>query len=595
MLKERRQKRILAALGRDGAVDINELVRMMPEVSRVTLRRDIAELAEAGALKRTHGGAVLADSERLSAAYTGPTVVSPEGMPADLDSMDAVVLPPIEGRGGDALRRQIVRRGLPFLAESSAQVGGTYLGPDNYVAGFALGELAGAQASGPQITLLAVCQPELANTRARTDGFIEGFAKAFDGDVTTLRVNGKGNYKAALRVASDALGANQGVPKTAATVAFGVNDHTALGIMDAAEKLNQVISIYACGGEHPAFVGRLADNGCLKAVAAFFPTIVGEYAVDLLAHTLRGNDLPEQALTPHALITSANLGDFYHASQGDWALRDDHCYQIDNVPLRPARSGKVPGKIGFMPHYPAHDWYRLMIQAMKARCADHGLELVVAPPHQGIAAEVSRLRRLLAAAAAQRVQPDQTIILGEGEVTLQLAQELRARAFDAPDRLRGVTIITNSLDVLSQLENAPSLKVIMTSGEYQPADRCLVGPSLGALFERMRADIAFLSVSGVTPEFGISNVDERLALAASRFVNAARRTIALADHTLVGADANHRIARAGDFHELITDDGALPGDRQRLRNAAVDVFVVEEPGVSTAPTNRAAPTQFQTA
>lgn len=595
MLKERRQKRILVALNRDGAVDINELVRMMPEVSRVTLRRDIAELADVGALKRTHGGAVLADSDRLAAGYTGPTVVPLERLPADLDVMDAVVLPPIEGRGGDALRRQIVRRGLPFLAESSAQPGGIYLGPDNYAAGFALGELAGSQAKASQVTLLVVCQPELANTRTRTDGFLAGFNSTYSGEVATLRVNGKGNYKASLRVASDALGARDHSAKGAPTIAFGVNDHTALGIMDAAKKFDQAISVYACGGEHPAFVGRLSGGSSLKAVAAFFPTIVGEYAVDLLAHTLRGNELPDEALTPHSLITPDTLGDFYHVVQGDWALRDDHRDQIEDMPLRPARSGQVDGKIGFMPHYPAHDWYRLMIQAMKARCVDHGLQLVIAPPHQGIAAEVSRLRRLVAAAAAQRIQPDQTVIIGEGEVTLQLAQELRARAFEAPDSLRGVTIITNALDVLSQLENAPSLKVIMTSGEYQPADRCLVGPSLGALFERMRADTAFLSVSGVTPEFGISNVDERLALAASRFVNAARRTIALADHTLVGADANHRIARAGEFHELITDDGTLPGDRQRLRNAAVEVSVVEEPGTTATEAKGAATTQFQTA
>ena len=47
MLKERRQKRILAALNQEGSVDINELARIMPEVSRVTLRRDIADLADA--------------------------------------------------------------------------------------------------------------------------------------------------------------------------------------------------------------------------------------------------------------------------------------------------------------------------------------------------------------------------------------------------------------------------------------------------------------------------------------------------------------------------------------------------------------------
>jgi len=44
----------------------------------------------------------------------------------------------------------------------------------------------------------------------------------------------------------------------------------------------------------------------------------------------------------------------------------------------------------------------------------------------------------------------------------------------------------------------------MTSGEYQAKDRCLVGPSLGALFETMRVDRAFLSVDGISARFGAS-------------------------------------------------------------------------------------------
>lgn len=584
MIKERRQKRITTVLRREGVVDINDLVRLMPEVSRVTLRRDIAELAEAGALKRTHGGAVLPDSERLSGSVDGPTLVSVDGIRAELDSMDAVILPPIEGRGGDALRRQIVRRGIPFLAESAPQTGGVYLGPDNTAAGFALGKIAGRQSTGESATLLLVCQPELPNTRARSDGFEAGFRSAFTGNTTVLRVNGKGTYKTALRVAADAFSTYDAISEDTITIAFGVNDHSALAAMDAATQAGRKVGVYACGGEHPSFVGRLAEQGSLRAVAAFFPTVVGAYAVDLIAHALRGNELAEDALTPHVLLTAENLTDFYSDETGDWALREDHLDAIPDVPMRPAKTGQISGRVGFMPHYPAHDWYRSMMQAMHARCAEHGLELVVSPPHQGIAAELSRLRRLVAQAALVRIKPGQTIILGEGEVTLYLADALRAVAFDDPASIQGVTIITNALDVLSRLENTPELKVILTSGEYQAADRCLVGPSLGALFELMRADIAFLSVSGVSPEFGISTLDERLALAASRFVKAARRTVALADHTAVGADANHRIARPGEFHDLITDDGALPRDRQRLRAAGVDVTVADEPPAPTSET-----------
>ena len=97
---------------------------------------------------------------------------------------------------------------------------------------------------------------------------------------------------------------------------------------------------------------------------------------------------------------------------------------------------------------------------------------------------------------------------------------------------------------MERLAGATGLKVILTSGEYTRKARCLVGPSLGALFETLRVDKAFLAVDGVSARFGPSASDERLALAARRFVDASREVHVLADHSLVGIDANHRIVAA---------------------------------------------------
>jgi DeoR/GlpR family transcriptional regulator of sugar metabolism len=215
-----------------------------------------------------------------------------------------------------------------------------------------------------------------------------------------------------------------------------------------------------------------------------------------------------------------------------------------------------------------------MIQSMQARAQAWGLSLQVSPPHQGIAAELSRLRRGLASMAVDRIEAGQTVVLGQGEASCFMAEALRRRAADEDPRISGLTVVTNSLDVLHRLEEVERIKVILTSGEYQVVDRCLVGPSLGALFERMRADQAFLSVEGITPEFGLSSADERLALAGSRLLQAARRCVVLADHTAVGVDATHRVARAQDIHEVITDDATLPADRQRLRAAGIEVLVL---------------------
>lgn len=568
MLKLSRQKRILSILQAEGSVELAELARLLPDVSRVTLRRDIAELAEAGSLKRTHGGAVLPDAAVLQMAPRRPHLVASDELTSELDGLDGVILPPVSGRGADALRRQITRTGIPFLAESAAQSGGIYLGPDNREAGLELGREAARLLPQADAVVLMICQPELANTRARADGFEAGLREAAAQTPEILRVNGQGSFRQALRVALDAFKSNPEIG-----VVFGVNDHSTLAGIEAAERTGTPVQAYSTGGESPDFVGRLSEPGPLRAVAAFFPDVVGAIGIDLLADALAGRPLPEAAITPHAILTPENVTDFYaEGEDASWQLRaEQRAAFTGNRPIAAQR-----GCIGFMPHYPAHDWYRVMMQAMAARAEEYGFQFRVSPPHKGIAAEISRLRAQIAETAVERIQTGQTVILGEGEATLCLADALRNRAAEAPESLEGVTVITNALDVLFRLEDVPGLKVILTSGEYQKADRCLVGPSLGSLFERMRADLCFLSVAGVSPDFGVSAADERLALANSRFVHAARRTIALADHTGIGADANHRIARPGEIHEVITDDGALPADRQRLRAAGIDVLIAGE-------------------
>ena len=570
MIKQARHRRILSILQKEGVVELHDLAHVMPDVSLVTLRRDLGELAEAGALKRTHGGAALADAEIVKGVAT-PRLVASDSIESELESLDAIILPPIPGRGSDALRRQIARRSIPYIAESAAQAGGTYLGPDNYRAAFELGRHAGAETKGGAVHLLLVCQTELQNTIERSEGFEAGFREAFSGDITVTRVNGQGSFRPALRVALDALKTNESI-----TVAMGVNDHSALAAIEAGERVGRHLKVYATGGENPNFIGRLAEAGPLRAVAAFFPTVVGRRAIDLVADALTGRTLDDKAISPHAIITPACLADYYREDAAGWSLLPEREAElIGGGQSRPVRQTERK-RIGFMPHYPAHDWYRNLMQAMQARANEYGFALVVSPPHQGIAAEISRLRREIGRAAAAKVRQGQTIIIGEGEATRFMAQALHRRSIEEPGSLDEVTVITNALDVMSQLVEAEALKVILTSGEYQKADRCLVGPSLGALFERMRADTAYISVSGVSPEFGLSTMDERRALAGSRFVDAARRVVALADHTAIGTDDNYRIARTDAVHVVITDDGALPADRQRLRDADVEVLIASE-------------------
>jgi DeoR/GlpR family transcriptional regulator of sugar metabolism len=560
MIKSDRQARIMSILQESDALSLHDLARRLGRVSSVTVRRDVAELAAKGVLQRAHGSVA-----RLHSVDGPPADEAALSIEDQIGDVDAIVLPPIEGRGADTLRGMARRRRIPFLAESSEQEGGVYVGPDNFAVGRELGNHAGRLLSGTiqAARVLLVSVERLPNTRKRCDGFFKGFCETFQGPVESWRVDGRGRYRDAFNVSLDAFTVHPGI-----NVAFGVNDHSILAALEASDRRGVVdMNGFSIGGEGGALFDVLRTGRKLIACAALFPEIVGTLSIDALAKALSGELLPEDIRTPHVVLTPDNLGQYYQRRTDGWNLLPEAEARLLKVPLmqRPDGPSRV---IGFVPHYPAHDWYRNMIRAMRQRAETLGYELRVAAPQAGIAREIQALRRMIARSAIQRVKPGDIVSVHAGEIGLMLADEL-AKAQD-------ITVVTNSLEVMERLSSALGVKVILTSGEYYSKFRCLVGPSLGALFETLRVDKAFLSVDGLTARFGPSSADERLALAARRFADAARETFVLADHSIVGVDANNRIVSIRSITEVITDVGSLPTDRLALAAAGAAVSIADD-------------------
>lgn len=567
MITQQRSSMILRLLKEEGVLSIHRLAELIPHVSEVTIRRDVNRLAVHGLLKRTHGGVVRVDDvsdDRLLGAQAGANAGFADA--PEIEALHAVILSPVEGRGALALRNQIKRMPIPFIAESAPQEGGNYLGPNNWAAGYALGCVAARECKGLAAPkLLIVAHESLPNTVMRADGFVAGLRDTLGHQVTSFRVDGKGEFRAAYAAAKDAFQAHPDI-----NMVFGVNDHSVLAAIEASDKCRvETLSAYSVGGEGDAVFEALVKDAKLRACCALFPEIVGRRAIDLVVHALKGTHLPDEVFTPFAILTAKNFDKYYATTTGAFQLRPSAANELDTGPFpEPMPTSVRRPVVSFMPHFPAHDWYRNMARAMQKRADALGLDLIVSAPQAGIAREIMRLRRVIAAEAATRVNPGDTIIIGQGEVNVLLAKALREAT--------ALTVVTNSFDVMQVLNGCVGIKVILTAGEYQAKDRCLVGPSLSALFEMMRVDKAFLTADGMSARFGLSSTDERIARASQRFVNAAREIYVLADHTIIGFDANHRIAEVAGVSELITDSGALPTNRLAFAEAGIRVTLADE-------------------
>lgn len=172
----------------------------------------------------------------------------------------------------------------------------------------------------------------------------------------------------------------------------------------------------------------------------------------------------------------------------------------------------------------------------------------------------------IAREAANRVLDGWAIGLTGGTTTTEVARVLVKR-----ERL---TVVTNALNIASELAVRPNLKLVVTGGVARPESYELVGPIAEASLEGLNLDMVFLAVDGITPSAGLTTHHEIEAGTNRALLERARTVIVVADSSKIGKVAFARICQLAQVDELITDDGAALDALVALRDAGVIVTTV---------------------
>ncbi len=125
----------------------------------------------------------------------------------------------------------------------------------------------------------------------------------------------------------------------------------------------------------------------------------------------------------------------------------------------------------------------------------------------------------IGAQAAELVEDGATVILDIGTTTPYIARQLRGRP---------VTIVTNNIAVFDEVRSDEVSDVVLLGGLYRRNYRTLVGSLAGSGLAEIRADLTFLSCTGVSPS---GRVVDDIALEASTkkdMIGASERTVLVA-------------------------------------------------------------------
>ncbi len=172
-------------------------------------------------------------------------------------------------------------------------------------------------------------------------------------------------------------------------------------------------------------------------------------------------------------------------------------------------------------------------------------------------------KRRIAKEAAKLVTEAMTIGLTGGTTTTEIARALADR--------QGLTIVTNALNIASELAIRPDIKLMVTGGVVRSQSYELSGPVADTSLSGIRMDLAFIGVDGVDARAGCTTYQEVEAHTNGVMVEHSSHVVVVADGSKVGKVAFARICEISAVDELLTDESADPAAVQALASSGLRV------------------------
>ena len=182
--------------------------------------------------------------------------------------------------------------------------------------------------------------------------------------------------------------------------------------------------------------------------------------------------------------------------------------------------------------------------------------------------QLSEDKRLIAEAALTLVHDGDTLILDAGSSVLALAQLL-------PQQRRGLTVVTGSLPVITELAAVPDFELIVLGGPLRKHSLSTFGPLSVANLGRLEVDTAFLGADGASTERGLSTPNFNVAETKAAMVRAARTCAVLVDHSKIDQGSLASFARWEEVQMLVTDVALPEPFAKYLLGVGVEVIVAQ--------------------
>jgi DeoR family ulaG and ulaABCDEF operon transcriptional repressor len=183
-------------------------------------------------------------------------------------------------------------------------------------------------------------------------------------------------------------------------------------------------------------------------------------------------------------------------------------------------------------------------------------------------------KRAVARAAAEMCADGESIIINAGSTTWFMAEFLRTRRMQ---------ILTNSQPIAQELLATSENRIVLPGGEVYREQGIILSPFDQDAIQHYTASKMFMSCYAITP-MGIIEGDPLIARAEAKLLSRAEKLIVIADSSKFGQRGSLAVCPLSRVDTLITDAGVPEASLEAVREAGVNVVVVnaESSGMSTA-------------
>jgi DeoR/GlpR family transcriptional regulator of sugar metabolism len=174
-------------------------------------------------------------------------------------------------------------------------------------------------------------------------------------------------------------------------------------------------------------------------------------------------------------------------------------------------------------------------------------------------------KRLIGKKAAELVHDGEVIFLGTGSTTIEVARNLT--------RHRNLTVITNSLPIITTLVDSPGIDLVVTGGALRRPELSFIGHIVEKALTELRADKVIIGIQGIHPDRGLTNEFLPEAILDRVLVHFAPQLVIVADSSKVGKIKASFVGRIEDIGVLVIDPSIETTALRDLEQHGVHVVI----------------------